>query len=390
MVVSNPKNELSTSDLMAVSGIILASVAFVMELTLVPLILAEIKRDFGLSIRKLSWVFNSYAIAVVVAISVTGAIGDRVAKGRIFLFGVLLFLGGSVLSAVSESYEFLVFGRVLQGLGGGLFSPLIPILLARAFPDAPGKILIIWGGLAGVVATIVPFIGGEVVAVCGWRGIFVLISIFASISILISIRVSILVPTMNSYSSAKFSQIFASPELYFLFAYIILTYGCLSYFLFYFPIFISGQSYSGDFIALFLATMWFSFSVTSFALRNAVDGARLKLVLSVAPIFIATGYLLGVSFADNSAALLVAAALVGVGFACCNAPSTHLLLKLVPEELHVFSASFDIVLARLGGIVAVAFLSHAMPWVAGSYAVVMAVLAIASCYLCFTFSKTAK
>ena len=373
---------------LTVSGIILASIAFVVELILIPMILTEIQFDLQLGITHLSWIFNSYAIAVAFAVFVTGIIGDRIQKYRIFIFGVLLFVLGSLLSSISKNFEFLLISRVLQGLGGGLFSPLVPILLARAFPDSTGKILIIWSGLAGIVATVMPFIGGGLVWYFGWRTIFVLISVVAFTSLIISSRTLISVQTEKNNYIASYSDVLSVPSIWLLLLYIFFIYGCLSYFLFYFPIFMSDLNYSGRFLSLFLSIMWFSFSAASYSLRNDVDGKRLKLVLMIAPAFFAAGYVLGVSFSESSMVLLLSAILVGVGFACCNAPSTHLLFKLSPDELHVFSASLDIVFARLGGVAAVALFSAALPMVSAGYVVAMAALALVCCYLCFVFTET--
>ena len=48
-------------------GAVIAGIAFVMELTMLPLLLSAIKEDFSLSVIELAWVFNAYAIAVAIA-----------------------------------------------------------------------------------------------------------------------------------------------------------------------------------------------------------------------------------------------------------------------------------------------------------------------------------
>ena len=67
--------EKSVGDLGAVSGIVLASIAFVMELTLLPLILTELQQDLSLNLGQLSWVFNTYAAAVALTPAYPGTPG---------------------------------------------------------------------------------------------------------------------------------------------------------------------------------------------------------------------------------------------------------------------------------------------------------------------------
>ena len=216
MDIPNSKSDISSKEILAVFGIILASVAFVMELTLLPMVLTVIQADIDLDISQLSWIFNSYAIAVAIAVLVTGMIGDRIEKNRIFFFGVMLFFIGSTLSALSENFGHLVFGRMLQGVGGGLFSPLVPILLARAFPKAPGKILIIWGGLAGIVATVMPFVGGGLIWCFGWRIVFGIISAVALISLIIATRTLVLGVKVRQNIAIDYSKFFYNIRIWFM------------------------------------------------------------------------------------------------------------------------------------------------------------------------------
>ena len=57
-------------------GSIAVSIGYVMELTLVPLLLPAIQSQFDLSVSEVAWVFNSYGIAVAVGVLVGGWLGD--------------------------------------------------------------------------------------------------------------------------------------------------------------------------------------------------------------------------------------------------------------------------------------------------------------------------
>jgi len=168
----------------AIAGPVAAHIAFVMELTLVPLLLSAIREDFNLSISDLTWVFNSYGFAVAIGVLAGGWFGDAFNLRRVFICGVALFGAGSLLVAGAGSFEALVLGRVAQGLGAGIFSPLVPILLTRAAPERPGRALIVWGSVAGYVTAFAPLLYGYAMSGYGWTLAFFLLAALAVVSLL--------------------------------------------------------------------------------------------------------------------------------------------------------------------------------------------------------------
>ncbi|NNE86887.1 MAG: MFS transporter [Silicimonas sp.] len=365
-----------------VFGTIIASIAFVMELTLLPLILGPIQQDLGLSLSQLSWVFNTYAFAVAAAVLVTGMIGDLVNKRWLFAFGVILFASGSALAAMSSDFQSLVLSRALQGAGGGLFSPLVPILLTHAFPVRSGRILMIWGGLAGIAATVLPIMGHSIQSAFGWRAIFYA---FAGTSLIALILASI--SAANTYPQAargipRYRSLRAHPGIWLILVYIFLTYGSFTYYLFYLPT----RLHSGASVALLLTSVWFSFSIFSFVLRDKLEGHNLKRTLMFAPLLLTAGFLTAIAFQDATGAQYLSAILVGAGLACSNSPSTHLLLKLTPTELRALTSSLDITFARCGGAIAVALFSDVGPVLAASAVITFFVLAI----VCAGFAERYK
>lgn len=342
----------------AVAGVILASVAFVIELTLVPMALPALKSELGLTVGELAWVFNVYTISVGVAVLVGGWLGELKNSTRIFNFGVLLFVLGSTISAISTDFYLLMFGRIVQGAGGGLFSVLVPIFLTKEFPSKPGKILIIWGSIAGYFATIAPLVGGALISNFGSQSIFLVIAIIGGVALSLFSTRSLAQKRDDEKRVRKYRELLAIRPLYALFSYIFFTNGCISLFLFRLPLQLDAIGYSANFIGVLFALMWLTFSLASGTLRNAVDGAHLKTILISAPVILAAGFLISL-WKDDKAHMILSAVLLGAGFAGCNAPSTLLVLKLAPSGLRAFSASLDITFARFGGVAAVAILSQA-------------------------------
>lgn len=357
-------------------GVIVASIAFVMELTLIPLLLSAIQQDYGLSVGELSWVFNAYALAIAIAVLTGGAIGDMVNKQLLFIAGTLMFAVGSVMSAMSYDLLSLIVSRAVQGFGGGLFSPLVPVFLTASDTRRSGKILMIWGGFAGITATLLPLVGSALLTTFGWRAIFML---FAAVSLMALVLVTTGTPKEEARARRgiiKLHHLRALRSVWIVLLYIFLTYGCFTYFLFYFPISLNAVGFNTQSISILLTAVWLSFSVLSFLLRDKIDGDGLKRSLMLAPFFLALSFAISMAFPGLFPAQILSAVSAGAGLACSNNPSTHLLLRLSPPDLRVLSSSFDIIFARFGGAIMVALLPGITPLVASFVIVAVAALAI--------------
>ena len=343
----------------AIVGSIAVSIAFVMELTLVPLLLPAIQDQFGLTIGQLAWVFNSYGIAVAAGVLLGGLLGDVFKTKRVFSVGVVLFAAGSLTIATAGSFEMILAGRVMQGFGGGVFSPLIPLLLTRSAPDRPGKVLIVWGSLAGYVAACAPFLYATTLAVQGWKIAFIIFAVVSlgALAIVNSAKADN-EPITPPFTMTTYRKLLETPGLWVMYVYIFCTYGAITFFLFGVPLWLAGNDYQVANIGLTLSVMWLSFSVISTLMRNWVDRPRVRKILMTAPILIASGFF--VAYLSTSLAVfLFAAFLIGAGLACSNAPSTQLILRFAPKGTGALSASLDITFARLGGVASVAILAQA-------------------------------
>ncbi|MGZ2256607.1 MFS transporter [Roseobacter sp. A03A-229] len=364
----------------AIFGPIVANVAFVMELTLVPLLLPAIQLHFGLSIGELAWVFNAYGIAVAVGVILGGWCGDAFNTRRVFAYGVAFFAAGSLVVAAAESFEMLVIGRILQGLGGGIFSPLVPLLLTQALPQKPGRALIVWGSISGYVAAFAPLFYGSVLGQHGWNIAFIFIGIVAAVAwLVLSASQSDNDAAPAAVQPKQYTELFRTRNLWVTFLYVFCTYGAITYYLFRLPVWLSENDVEATSVGLVLSIMWLTFSGLSTLLRNLVDSPRLRVIMIAAPLLIVAGFPLSY-FGDSFFLLVLSSVLVGSGLACSNAPSTQLILKFAPKGMSAVSTSLDITFARLGGIAAVALFAETEFSYAAA-AIGFACLAAAACAL---------
>ncbi|PPJ30173.1 MFS transporter [Nocardia nova] len=86
--------------------------------TVVGVSLPTIIGDLGLDFTQAQWVFCVYSVVLAVLLITVGRIGDRFGRRVIFVLGVLIFVGGSLLSASADSASPLIWGRIVQGIGG--------------------------------------------------------------------------------------------------------------------------------------------------------------------------------------------------------------------------------------------------------------------------------
>jgi len=343
----------------AIIGPIAANIAFVMELTLVPLLLPAIQIQFSLSIGDLAWVFNAYGIAVAAGVLLGGWCGDTFNTRKVFGYGVAFFAAGSLLVAAAESFEALTIGRALQGFGGGIFSPLVPLLLTRVSPQKPGRVLIVWGSIAGYVAAFAPLFYGSFLSEHGWNLAFVFIAVLAAIAFVILNRTQVTDdPARYSRKTTDYSELFRTRDLWLTFVYVFCTYGSITYYLFQLPVWLSNNEVKAASVGFVLSIMWLTFSGLSALLRNMVDRPHIRAIMLAAPLLIAVGLPLSY-YNENLLLLVLSSVLVGSGLACSNAPSTQLILRFAPKGMSAVSTSLDITFARLGGIATVAILVEA-------------------------------
>jgi EmrB/QacA subfamily drug resistance transporter len=119
--------------------------------------LPVIQKDLHTSTTAVTWVFTSYLLSASVATPIAGRLGDMFGKERTMLLVLVVLAAGTLVSALAHTVELMIFGRVIQGLGGAVF-PLAFGIIRDEFPPmrvAAGigfiSALLGVGGGAGIV-----------------------------------------------------------------------------------------------------------------------------------------------------------------------------------------------------------------------------------------------
>ena len=142
----------------------------------VPVILPKIEADFpNTPVATFSFVLTAYTIALAALVVVSGRLGDRTGRRRMFLIGGVTFIVGSALCAVAPSPIFLIGARLVEGTGHALFTPASIGLVLAAFPEDKRSIAIgAWVAVGGIAAALGPAAGGLIVEFTSWRVSFLL------------------------------------------------------------------------------------------------------------------------------------------------------------------------------------------------------------------------
>ncbi|MDO8615065.1 MAG: MDR family MFS transporter [Dehalococcoidia bacterium] len=148
-----------------------------LDMTIVNVALPVLGRDLDVDPRQgattIQWVVTGYLLSLAVFIPVSGWLGDRFGTKRIFMTALFLFTSASLLCGLAWNIESLIAFRVLQGVGGGMLTPVGTAMLFRAFPPeerAKGAAVLM---IPMVVAPASgPIIGGYLVDYQDWRWIF--------------------------------------------------------------------------------------------------------------------------------------------------------------------------------------------------------------------------
>jgi EmrB/QacA subfamily drug resistance transporter len=132
-----------------------------------------IRQELGATIEQLEWTVNAYTLTFAVFLLTGAALGDRFGRRRMFILGVAIFAAASAFAASSSSVEMLLVGRMAQGIGAAIVTPLTLTLLSAAVPaERRGVALGAWGAVGGLAIAIGPLVGGAIVEGVAWNWIF--------------------------------------------------------------------------------------------------------------------------------------------------------------------------------------------------------------------------
>jgi EmrB/QacA subfamily drug resistance transporter len=139
----------------------------------VSILLPSISEDTGTSVDTLQWAVTGYSLMGAAVIVTSGALGDVFGRKKIFQGGLLLFVVSCVLIALSTTGGMVIAGRVIQGAAGAtILACGLSLISVATTGQEQLRAVSFWGAAAAVGAAAGPLVGGVLVDITGWQGLF--------------------------------------------------------------------------------------------------------------------------------------------------------------------------------------------------------------------------
>src|ERR1700738_1398618 len=146
----------------------------VVDMTIVNVALPSIQRDLRFTQSGLAWVINAYLIAFAGFLLLAGRLGDLFGRKRVYLMGLGVFIGASLLCGLSFNQPLLIAARFIQGIGGAVSSAVILAMIVTLFPEPVerAKAFGIFSFVASAGAALGLLAGGLITQAVSWHWIF--------------------------------------------------------------------------------------------------------------------------------------------------------------------------------------------------------------------------
>ncbi|MFZ2560398.1 MAG: MDR family MFS transporter [Candidatus Nanoperiomorbaceae bacterium] len=187
-------------------AVMAATFLVALDSTVMSTAIGRIANDFN-AFSSYSWLLTSYLLTFTIAIPISGKLSDLFGRKPMVLFGVIVFVLGSLGSAMSGNVVWLIVWRAVQGLGGGVIMANSFTIIGDLFtPRERGR----WQGLIsasfGLASVAGPLIGGffadagKILGIVGWRWSFL---VNVPIGLAVIVLITVLVPFLKHAKHVK-------------------------------------------------------------------------------------------------------------------------------------------------------------------------------------------
>jgi EmrB/QacA subfamily drug resistance transporter len=134
----------------------------------------SIQTFFTVNERLLSWVFTIYILFFMIGTPLMAKLSDIHGRKSIYILNISLFAVGSLITITAFSFEMLLVGRAIQGIGAGGIFPVANAFIGDIFPpEKRGGALGILSSVWGISSVLGPILGGLLLQF-GWQSLFII------------------------------------------------------------------------------------------------------------------------------------------------------------------------------------------------------------------------
>ena len=185
-----PRTRSETNRWLVLVLVCVAQFMVILDATIVNVALPSIQHGLHFSASSLQWIVNAYTLVFGGFLLLGGRASDLLGRQRLFIAGLVVFTGASLLNAVATSSGMLVGGRALQGLGAALVSPAALSIVTTTFKEGAErtKALGVWSAIAAGGGAVGLVLGGLLTETLSWRWVFFITLPIGIAAALLSLR----------------------------------------------------------------------------------------------------------------------------------------------------------------------------------------------------------
>lgn len=158
---------------MVVIAVLIGTFTLILNNSMLNPAVPQLMNVFNTDAVSTGWVITIFMVTMGMIMPVTGFLGDKWGKKRLYIIGLSIFVIGSILGSFSWNLSSLIFFRGLQGIGGGIMMPLSMALIFANFPRKErGLATGVYGVAAMMAPTIGPTVGGIIIETGSWHYLF--------------------------------------------------------------------------------------------------------------------------------------------------------------------------------------------------------------------------
>lgn len=194
-----------TNKWLVVLAVLTGTFTVVLNNSMLNPVLPKFQEIFNTDAVGTGWILTIFMIAMGMVMPLTGYLGDRFGKKKVYIAGLILFVFGSVMGALSSTLSLVIIARAVQGIAGGLMMPNAMALIFQVFPkNERGFAVGIYGIAVMIAPAIGPTLGGIISIHFDWFYLFLINIPFAILSLIFSIKYLV---TTEPNRSVKFDTI---------------------------------------------------------------------------------------------------------------------------------------------------------------------------------------
>jgi EmrB/QacA subfamily drug resistance transporter len=155
-------------------AVALATFMTYLDNNIINVAIPTIQRDLHLSQSGIEWVVSAYILVFAGLLLAGGRLADLFGQRRLFILGLAVFTGASLMAGLVGQVDLLIAGRALQGLGAALLTPTTLAILAATYPEPKEQARAVgaWSAVGAVALAVGPLLGGVLAQDVDWHWIF--------------------------------------------------------------------------------------------------------------------------------------------------------------------------------------------------------------------------